>query len=115
MEKVRLSELVIETIYCPFCGQGVMSEEMAPEVNPCPNTLFLGTSEGFEHVSETFRELCESQLNRPFASCDDVYDLDINDVMTAFDIAHAVSFEIIPCPPACLSAYAAFQNSVETL
>ena len=115
MEKIRLSELVIETIPCPFCGQGVMSEEMAPEVNPCPHTLFLGTSEGFEHVSETFRELCESQLNRPFASCDDVYDLDINDVMTAFDIAHAVSFEIIPCPPACLSAYAAFQNSVETL
>ncbi len=102
MQKVELSQESVVFIHCPFCGQAVMGEEMAPEVNPCPHTLFLGTDEGFEFASDFFQSACEKQL-------EDGYDsMNVHDAIATVKLPDAICFTLVAPPVSMLNCHAAF-------
>lgn len=102
MEKVKISQDLVVFVHCPFCGQAVTSEAMAPEINPCPHTLFLGTDEGFEYASDFFQSVCEEQLEHGYDS------LNIHDPIENVQLRDAVCFTMVAPPIVMLNCHVAF-------
>lgn len=99
---IELSEEYVSVIHCPFCGTEVTNEEKAPDLNPCPHTLLVATSEGFEYISERLSEACESQL---------IGDPDLighEAVIEKAQFPSSLCFVVNPMPPSMLALYVGF-------
>lgn len=102
MQTIYISQAVAWAIYCPFCGQKVLDEEKAPDINPCLHTLFIGTDEGFEYASDRFELSCDDLLEGGFKESD------IHTPMRDLVISDSVCFELEPVPPSMLSTFVGF-------
>lgn len=102
MNIVELSEEHVSVIHCPFCGTEVTNEEKVPEINACPHTLFVATSEGFEFISERLNEVCESQL------IGDPHLVGQEIIIDKLELGSSVCFAVNPMPPSMLALYVGF-------
>ncbi len=98
MQTVYLSQVLVSILHCPFCGQEVMDEEKAPDLNPCLHTLFLGTDEGFEYASDRFVDTWSDFLDGGFRESD------IHTPMRELQIADSICFALESVPPSMLCA-----------
>ena len=102
MNIVELSEEHVSIIHCPFCGTEVTNEEKAPDINACPHTLFVATSEGFELISERLNMACETQL------IGDANLIGHEAVIDKLELPSSLCFLVNPMPPSMLALYVGF-------
>ncbi len=102
MNLIELSEELVSEIHCPFCGTEVTNQEKAPDINACPHTLFVATSEGFEFISERLNMACEAQL------IGDANLIGHEAVINKLNLSNSLCFLINPMPPSMLALYVGF-------
>lgn len=105
MQFVEVTQQSASKMYCPFCGELVVDEDKAPDINPCGHTMFIATSEGFEYSAKPFNELCAE-----FGI--DGLDWNVQEVLDEVDDAAVVCFVLLPPPPAMLELYVGFSGSL---
>jgi hypothetical protein len=102
MNIIELSEELVSRIHCPFCGTEVTNEEKVPDIDTCPHTLFVATSEGFEFISERLKAIAELQ------SIGDPYLIGHETVIDKLHLSSSLCFVINPMPPSMLALYIGF-------
>jgi hypothetical protein len=102
MNIVELSEEHVPVIHCPFCGTEVIHVEKVPDIDICPHTLFVATSEGYEFMSERFSDACESHI------ADGSEALEIEEVIDKIHLPNSLAFLVNPMPPSMLALYIGF-------
>ncbi len=110
MQRIELGTFYDVDLYCPFCGQRVVSngaDGSEPGWTPCPHTVFTASDEGFDYRSNEF--------NAFFGLSDDD-DVDVEelgfdhiDAMTdAFEAVDGVKFAQYVPAPGGLGGYVGF-------
>ncbi len=102
MNIVELSEELVSIIHCPFCGSEVTNAENTPDINTCPHTLFVATSDGYEYMSERFSDACELQTPEISRA------LEMEEVINLIHLPNSLAFLVNPMPPSMLALYVGF-------
>jgi hypothetical protein len=88
MNIIQLNDSGEIKLFCPFCGKLILQPD--EEVDNCPHTLFIATTEGgFEHISPNI------EINEEFDQPDDSEDeLSLDEYIETLEYPDAVCFEI---------------------